>query len=85
MRRFLVEAAQHYRHRPTLSAALRERQDGVSQEVAAIAWKAQQRLCKLLTYLLEQNKPRNKAIAAVARELAGFVWAVGQVSQSLAT
>lgn len=85
VRRILIEAAQHYRHRPTLSAALRERQEGVSPEVTAIAWKAQQRLCKRLTYLLEQNKPRNKAIAAVARELAGFVWAVGQVKQLLAT
>lgn len=85
VRRILVEAAQHYRHRPTLHAALRERQKGVSSEVTAIAWKAQQRLCKRLTYLLEQNKPRNKAIAAVARELAGFVWAVGQTKQLLAT
>jgi transposase len=85
VRRILVEAAQHDRHRPTLSAAVRERQQGISKEVTAIAWKAQQRLCKRLTYLLEQNKPRNKAIAAVARELAGFVWAVGQVSQPLAT
>lgn len=85
VRRILVEAAQHYRHRPTLNAALRERQAGVSSEVTAIAWKAQQRLCKRLTYLLEQNQPRNKAIAAVARELAGFVWAVGQVKQLLAT
>lgn len=78
VRRILVEAAQHYRHRPTLSAALRERQAGVSSEVTAIAWKAQRRLCKRLMYLLERNKPRNKAIAAVARELAGFVWAVGR-------
>ena len=85
VRRILVEAAQHYRHRPTLSAAVRERQQGISKEVTDIAWKAQQRLCKRLTYLLEQHKPRNKAIAAVARELAGFVWAVGQVSQPLAT
>jgi hypothetical protein len=53
--------------------------------VTDIAWKAQQRLCQRLTYLLEQNKPRNKVIAAVARELAGFVWAVGQAKQLLAT
>ena len=85
VRRILIEAAQHYRHRPVLSAAVRTRQQGVSQEVTDIAWKAQQRLCRRLTYLLEQNKPRNKAIAAVARELAGFVWAVGQVQQLLAT
>jgi transposase len=85
VRRILIESAQHYRHRPTLSVALRQRQAGVSSEVTAISWTAQQRLCKRLTYLLEQNKPRNKAIAAVARELAGFVWAVGQVKQLLAT
>lgn len=78
VRRILIEAAQHYRHRPVLSAGLRERQVGVSEEVRAIAWQAQQRLSRRLTYLLEQNKPRNKAVAAVARELAGFVWAVGQ-------
>ena len=83
VRRILIETAQHYRHRPALGAALRERQAGVSKEVTDIAWEAQQRLSKRLTYLLEQNKPRNKAIAAVARELAGFVWAVGQVKQLL--
>ena len=50
-----------------------------------IAWTAQQRLTQRLTSLTEQNKPRNKAIAAVARELAGFLWAVGQIPQPLAT
>ena len=81
VRRILVEAVQHYRHRVTMSAALRERQDGRSQEVTAITWKAQQRLCKRLIYLTERGKSKNKAIAALARELAGFIWAVGQVSQ----
>ena len=85
VRRILIESAQHDRHRPTLSAALRERQEGVSKEVTDIAWEAQQRLCKRLTDLLEQHPPRNKAIAAVARELAGFVWAVGPMKPLLAT
>ena len=84
VRRILVEAAQHYRHRPVLSAALRSRQQGLAPEVLNISWKAQQRLCKRLTYLTERNKPRNKAVAALARELAGFVWAVGQIEQPLA-
>jgi transposase len=84
VRRILVEAAQHYRHRPILSAALRERQRGVSQPVIAISWKAQQRLCRRLTTLTERRKPYNQAIAAVARELAGFVWAIGQESSLLA-
>lgn len=85
VRRILIEAAQHYRHSPTLSAALRTRQEGVSQAVKSISWKAQQRLCKRLIYLTSRNKPRNKAVAALARELAGFVWAVGQIEQPLAT
>jgi transposase len=84
VRRILIEAVQHYRHRPTLSEALRARQQGVSQEVIAISWEAQQRLCKRLNYLVEQKKPRNKVIAALARELAGFLWAVGQVPQLMA-
>lgn len=85
VRRILVEAAQHYRHAPAVSASLRERQEGLSQEVIDIAWKAQKRLCKRLTYLTDQNKSRNKVIIALARELAGFIWAVGQVPQLLAS
>ncbi len=42
VRRILIEAAQHYRHRPVLSAALRKRQEGISKEVRGISWKAQQ-------------------------------------------
>lgn len=84
VRRILVEAAQHYRHRPVLSAALRKRQQGISQEVIDISWAAQQRLCRRLTHLTENNKPRNKAIVALARELAGFIWSLGQVPQLLA-
>jgi len=85
VRRILVEAAQHYRHSPAVSAALRERQEGISQEVIDISWKAQRRLCKRLNYLIDQNKARNKVIIALARELAGFLWAVGQVPNLLAS
>jgi transposase len=82
VRRILVEAVQHYRHRPVLSQALRKRQVGVSPEVLQISWTAQQRLCSRLTHLvLNRNKPRNKAIVALARELAGFIWSVGQLPQ----
>jgi transposase len=84
VRRILVEAAQHYRRSPRLSSALRQRQEGVSQEVIDISWKAQQRLCKRLNHLIDRNKARNKAIIALARELAGFLWAVGQVSNLVA-
>ena len=52
VRRILIEAAQHYRHRPLLSAALRKRQEGISKEVLDISWEAQQRLCSRLTHRL---------------------------------
>jgi transposase len=84
VRRILIEAAQHYRHRPVLSAALRKRQEGISKEVRDISWEAQQRLCNRLTHFTNSGKPRNKAIVALARELAGFIWSLGQVSQLLA-
>jgi transposase len=84
VRRILVEAAQHYRHRPVLGEALKARQRGLSAEILQISWKAQHRLCRRLTYLTGKSKPYNTAIAALARELAGFVWAVGQVPQPLA-
>src|SRR5207249_615938 len=41
LRRIVVEAAWAYRHKPSLGGALRSRQDGLSEEVKAIAWKAQ--------------------------------------------
>lgn len=85
VRRILIEAVQHYRHRPLLSAALRERQKGISQEVIDISWKAQKRLCKRLTDLIDRNKSRNKVIVALARELAGFIWSIGQIPKLLAS
>lgn len=83
VRRILIEAAQHYRHQPVLSAALRKRQEGVSQEVLNISWEAQQRLCRRLSHFRNSGKPHNKAIVALARELAGFIWSLGQLSQLL--
>jgi transposase len=85
VRRILVEAAQHYRHSPVLSQALRERQTGISQEVINISWNAQKRLCQRMKHLVDQKKTWNKMIIALARELAGFIWSVGQVSQLLAS
>jgi transposase len=78
VRRILIEAAWHYRRLPRMSKAIRQRNDLVSAPVRAIAWKAQQRLHKRLRRLLEHGKPAGKAAVAVARELAGFVWAIAR-------
>ncbi|MHB1799454.1 MAG: transposase [Vulcanimicrobiaceae bacterium] len=44
LRRVMVEAAWHNRHRPSHTPELRQRQRGVDAAVCAIAWSAQQRL-----------------------------------------
>jgi len=76
-RRLLVEAAWHYRRPPRLSTTLERRQDGQEQAVIAIAWKAQQRLHRIWRRLdLERGKRRTVVAVAVARQLAGFCWAI---------
>ncbi len=83
-RRTLVESAWHYRRQPRMSKAIRQRNDKVSAAVRTIAWKAQQRLHKRLYRLIERGKPSNQAATAVARELAGFVWAIAHEEVLLA-
>ncbi len=76
-RRLLVEAAWHYRRPPAKGATLKRRQDGQSPHVIAISWKAQQRLHRTWRRLDgERGKRRTIVAVAVARELAGFCWAI---------
>jgi transposase len=76
VRRMLIEAAWHYRHRPSVGVGLRKRRRGQPAAMIALADKAQQRLYRRYTRMvLGRGKPRQKAVAAVARELAGFIWA----------
>lgn len=78
-RRVLVEAAWCAHRRPSMSAALKRRQEGVAPEIQHISEKAQSRLHKRFWHLMRAGKTRQTAIVAVARELSGFIWAVGQV------
>lgn len=78
LRRILVEAAWHYRHAPVMSKELRRRNQPVATPVQRIAWEAQKRLHKRFYHLVYAGKSTQKAVIAVARELAGFIWAVGQ-------
>ena len=56
------------------SKALRSRQSGQSAEVIAYADKANTRLRSKYYRMIRHGKKRNVAVAAVARELACFVW-----------
>lgn len=81
LRRLLVESAWSYRHRPCVSYPLRRRAEGVAPGVQAIAWKAQVRLNARYKKMQARGKTKQKVLVAVARELAGFIWAVGQEEQ----
>ena len=80
----LVEAAWSYRFPPRMSAEIRRRNKPVSDEVKTIAWKAQRRLNGRYRRLQGRGKQLQRTITAVARELAGFVWAIGQQPKLLA-
>lgn len=75
VRRLLIEAAWHYRHRPHVGVSLRRRRIGQPDRIIAIADRAQDRLCHRFRTLTARGKLPQKAAAAVARELVGFVWA----------
>jgi transposase len=79
VRRLLYEAAWSYRLTPKVGAHMQQYMPrGISQEVKDIAWKAQLRLCKRYRQLLARGKKSQVAITAVARELIGFIWSIGQ-------
>jgi transposase len=78
-RRLLVEAAWKYRARPRIRKALTDRQAGQPAEAIAVAYSAQQRLHRTWQRLERRNKRRTIVAVAVARELAGFCWAIARI------
>lgn len=74
----LVQAAWNYRHRAAMTRTLKERQDGLPKSVCDIAWQAQKRLNRKYSVMIARGKRPQTTIVAVARELCGFIWAIGQ-------
>jgi hypothetical protein len=85
LRRIVVEAAWSYRYRPAIGPRLRKRQEGVSEPIKEIAWKAQVRLTKRYARLAAAGKDQRKIITAVGRELLGFIWAIGVKAETAVT
>jgi transposase len=75
LRAQLVESAWAYQYRPALGIGLRERQQGLDPQVVARAWAAQLRLCGRFRRLAARKDSKNVVVTAIARELAGFLWA----------
>jgi transposase len=84
LRRVLIEAAWHYRHRPCLSNRQRALQKQLDPRVVEIAWNAQLRLGRRYARLNARNKPPGKVVTAIARELVGFIWAIGRTTEAAA-
>jgi transposase len=80
-RRLLVEAAWHYRRAPAKGQALHRRQTGQPAPIIEISWQAQRRLHRVWQRLDTQRGKRRTIVAvAVARELAGFCWALANAA-----
>jgi transposase len=77
VRRIVVEAAWAYRHRPAIGKTLAGRQREQPVGITQIAWRAQQRLCDRYRKLTARGKSPQLTATAVARELLGFIWAIG--------
>ena len=77
-RRALVEAAWSYRHPARVSETLRTRLEALPKAVRDIAWKAQVRLCARYRRLSAAGKKLPVVVAAIAREMAAFLWAIGR-------
>ena len=76
VRRLLIESSWHYRHRPSVSRELGLRRKDQPQWAIDIADHAMARLHRRYWQLLARGKVPNKVVVALARELAGFIWAV---------
>src|SRR5215467_843100 len=77
-RRVLIEGAWSYRYPARVSQTLQARLEGLPKTVREIAWKAQIRLCARYRRLTAAGKKRPVVIAAIAREMAAFLWAIAQ-------
>jgi transposase len=79
-RTVLIEAAHSYRHPARLARRKLAAVDVVPEVVRAIAWKAQTRLCPRYRQMMAKGKPNQVVVTAIARELAGFVWAIACIT-----
>ena len=77
-RRMLIEAAWSYQYPARIAKEKAEILVRLPKNVRDIAWKAQTRLCTRYRSMIARGKKPTVVVAAIARELAGFIWAIGQ-------
>jgi transposase len=77
VRSHLLEAAWCYRLHAKIGERLLRRNATLPELAKEIAWKAQVRLCGRYRRLLARGKKSQVVTTAIARELVGFIWAIG--------
>lgn len=83
VRRLLVESSWSYRLVPKKSREWWRRAKNAPKPVQEIAWKAMVRLNQRYWRLTNRKVRAQKVVVAIARELAGFVWATAQAAYQL--
>jgi hypothetical protein len=76
VRRLLVESSRHCARPNQVSVRLKKRRAGTDEGTIRYADKAMKRLHEKYTRLVYKGKPKQTAVTAAARELAGFIWGV---------
>ena len=81
-RKAMIEAAWNNSRAPRLSRTVLARQEGLPKAVTEASWAAQTRLHQRYQHLTGVARKKSQvAAAALGRELAGFVWAIGRMVQ----
>lgn len=78
VRHIMVEAAWHYQRRATAGRSVKARRANQPRDVVEIAERCDKRLNTKFFRMTSRRKKSTVAAVAVARELVGFIWAIGQ-------
>ena len=79
VRHIVVEAAWHYQRPLTNGPTIQRRRQGQPRELLEIAQRCDLRLHRKFYRMTSRGKRSAVAAVAVARELLGFIWAIGQL------
>jgi hypothetical protein len=74
----LVGGAWAYRSPAKVSRHVQLRREKLPKPIQDISWKEQVRLCQRYRRLMARGKNANQVVVAMARELAGLMWAIAQ-------
>jgi transposase len=74
----LVEAAWSYQYPARIARDKTRVLEALPKPIRDVAWKSQVRLCGRFQKMRMRNKKSTVIATAIARELAGFIWAIGQ-------